>query len=291
MDCGNMNKFEEKVCLVAGNLGKLKNDAFICGLGGEIAKNLLSEGAQVIVIDLENEVARRCVATIGGKIKSYDVDLIKVRTQEKQEYLDKEGNKKSVYVWTDNPALELIRKIVADYGKIDAIISNFDHFKEARIGNSTENIYEELKQNNLSPTFHIIAAIRDQLSLQRKQNGSFAKIVIITNIMGKSGMSRGSLYSAFKGSMIGLTKSLAREFARFANVNAVAHGPLAVGQLQGPNSKTKKEFAFTKTELTSEPLEISHIAPLASFLASDDAKAITGQIFNVDQGLWLKLES
>ncbi len=283
--------FENKVCLVAGNLGKIKKDKFTCGLGGLIAQQFVAEGAQVVVVDIDYEVSKACATQINGKIKAYECDLLKERVSEEEEYVDERGNAKTKVTWTDNPALEMVEKIVAAFGKIDVVISNFDYFKSARVDNSSEAFYDELKRMNISPTFHLLAAVREQLSLQRKTQGTYAKIVIITSIMGKAGMSLGSIYSAFKGSMVGLTKSLAREFARFANVNGVAHGPLAEKKMQGPKDRVKKNYMATQTEMSNLPLSIKNIAPLARFLASDDAAGITGQVMNVDGGLWLKLES
>lgn len=283
--------FENKVCLVAGNLGKLKKDKFTCGLGGLIAQQLVADGAQVVAIDLDYEVAKACAASIGGKIKAYECDLLKDRSSEETDYTDERGNAKTSVKWTDNPALEMVEEVVANFGKIDAVISNFDYFQQARVDNSDEDFFDKMKQMNVAPIFHLLAGVREQLSLQRKTQGTYAKIVIITNIMGKAGMSLGSIYSAFKGSMVGLTKSLAREFARFANVNGVAHGPLSEKKMQGPKDRVKKNYMATQTEMSNLPLTIKNIAPLARFLASDDAAGITGQVMNVDGGLWLKLES
>jgi len=60
--------------------------------------------------------------------------------------------------------------------------------------------------------------------------------------------------------------------------------------MQGPKERIKKDYLLTQTAICDKPLTFQDIAPLATFLASDDAVAINGQVMNVDGGLWLKLE-
>ena len=107
---------------------------------------------------------------------------------------------------------------------------------------------------------------------------------------GKSGMETAAVYSAFKGSMVGLTKSMCREFGRFANVNAVALGPLSVKNMQGPKDRVKGKFLVTKSDMSNIEIKPKHITPLVTLLCSDEAAAISGQTISIDGGLWLKLE-
>lgn len=285
-----MDKFDGKVALVGGNLGELKGDKFKMGLGAHIAKLLLEGGAQVCLVDLEFKVAQACATALGGKSKAFDGDLVKDREYKTEEYVDDKGRKKTNVIWTDNPALTIVENIVAEFGKLDIFISNFDEYERARLDASDIALFDKLRDANITPMFHLLAAVREQFAAQTKTTGTYAKIVLITCMVGKSGASLSSLYSAFKGATIGLTKSLAREFGRFANVNAVAFGPLAEKKMQGPKEKVKGEFMATQADTANQPITFEKVAPLAVFLASDDAMGISGQIISVDGGLWLKLE-
>ena len=96
-----MGKFDGKVCLVGGNLGKMKKGKFTMGLGGVIAHQLLAEGAQVCLVDLSSEVSAACAAELGGKSKAYDADIMKDRAYE----TEKTPEGKTEIKWTDNSCL------------------------------------------------------------------------------------------------------------------------------------------------------------------------------------------
>jgi NAD(P)-dependent dehydrogenase (short-subunit alcohol dehydrogenase family) len=285
-----MGRFDGKVVLIGGNVGKAKEE-FVLGLSGIVAKQLVAEGAQVILVDINPKDAEACAKIIGGKCKAVACDLMKDRTYEKKTIDTEKGPKEEVF-WIDNPALKMINDIATEFGKIDAVILNFDVFDQARIDATTEELYTMLREQNITPTFHILAALREQFAAQTKKDGTYAKVVMITNMVGKSGMSMGSVYSAFKGAIVGLNKGLCREFGRFANVNTVAYGPFADNKkYQGPKDRIKKaNFMLTSGEMSNINLTPEHVMPLVVFLASDDAAGISGQSISVDGGLWLKLE-
>jgi 3-oxoacyl-[acyl-carrier protein] reductase len=260
------------------------------GLGAQIAKLLVEGGAQVCLVDLDYAVAEACGKAIGGTAKAYDCDLLKDRVYETEEFVDDRGRSKTKVNWTYNPALKMVEAICTEFGKLDILISNFDQYERARLDASDIALFDTLRDQNITPMFHLLAAVREQFSTQTKTQGTYAKVVLVTSMVGKSGISLGSLYAAFKGAVIGLTKSLAREFGRFANVNAVAYGPLAEKKMQGPKEKAKGEFMATQSDMAQQPITLEKVAPMIAFLATDDAIAISGQTISVDGGLWLKLE-
>ncbi|MFX1236378.1 MAG: SDR family NAD(P)-dependent oxidoreductase [Promethearchaeota archaeon] len=285
-----MNRFKGKVALVCGNLGKIRENKFVIGLGGAIARNLLSEGAKVLVLDLNEKISTECAKALGNKIKAVHCDLFRERTYNEHPYVDERGKDKIEVEWLDFPALDMVKEIVKDYGKLDILVTNFDHFAMAKIEKSSEDLYNELRDKNLWPVFHLLAAVREQFKKQKEATGEIAKILIVSSIFGKAGLSVGSLYSAFNGSLVGLTKAMAREFSRFANVNAIAMGPISERKMQGPKDRVVSAYIATQTEMANNPMSLEDVAPSVSFLVSEEASCITGQILNVDQGLWLKLE-
>jgi NAD(P)-dependent dehydrogenase (short-subunit alcohol dehydrogenase family) len=292
----SMGKLDGKVALVGGNLGKMKKkddqEVFAIGLGGVIAKTFVAEGAQVIVVDLEFKIAEECAKSIGGSIKAMNCDILKDRAYEMKDMPDEKnpGAMKKELSWIDNPSLKLVNDIVAEFGKLDILITNFDYFDSGRIENNSEEFYNKMRDQNIWPTFHLLAAVRDQFASQNKTNGTYAKVVMITNMVGKAGMSLGALYSAFKASIIGLNKGLAREFGRFANVNTVAYGPFTDKNLQGPRDRVKKAFMVTSSDMANQDITPEKVAPMVLLLASDDGMGIAGQTISIDGGLWLKLE-
>ncbi len=285
-----MGKLDGKVALIAGGFGRFKKEEYKPGLSTTIAQNFVDEGADVIIVDLDENITKACVDYIGSpKVKSKACDIMKDRLYDTKTYETERGPKTDV-IWTDNPALSLVKEIIEEFGKLDSLVVNFDYYEKGRIGSISEETYNLLRDQNITPVFHFLAAVREQFSAQKKTTGNFAKVVILTSMVGKSGLETASVYSAFKGSLVGLTKTMCREFGRFANVNAVAIGPLSVKNMQGPKDRVKGKFLVTRSDMSNIELKPNHVAPLVTFLSSDDAAAISGQTISIDGGLWLKLE-
>jgi len=286
-----MAEFKGKVALVAGNLGRFKNDKFKMGLSGTIAQNLIKNNCKVCIVDTDYKIAKACAEEINNEnVKAYEADLFIECESETEHFVDQKGRNKTKVIWTKAPAHDLVQSIIKEFKKLDILITNFDKFEQARIDQTDDELYEYLRDQNTLPVFHLISAVRDVMSNQKKTEGTYGKIVFITNVVGKAGLSFATMYSAFKGALVGLTKCLAKEFGTFANVNSVAIGPLSEKKMQGPKERIKKDYLLTQTAICDRPLSFQDIAPLATFLASDDAVAINGQVMNVDGGLWLKLE-
>ena len=286
-----MAEFAGKVALVAGNLGKFKKDKFKMGLSGVIAQKLINNGCKVCIVDTDYEITKACAEKINNEnVKAYECDFFAECESETEKFVDDRGRNKTRVIWKFAPAHELVQNIIKEFKKLDILITNFDEFEQARIDQTDDELYNYLRDQNTLPVFHLISAVRDVMSNQKKREGTYGKIVFITNIVGKAGLSFATMYSAFKGALVGLTKCLAKEFGTFANVNSVAIGPLSEKKMQGPKDRIKKNYLLTQTAVCDKPLTFQDIAPLATFLASDDAVAINGQVMNVDGGMWLKLE-
>jgi NAD(P)-dependent dehydrogenase (short-subunit alcohol dehydrogenase family) len=282
------NRFEGKTVIVAGGLGKLKGDEFKKGIGGACVELLKAEGANVVVTDVDEAVVTKAAAVFG--VKGNYKDLLKDRTSHDQEVKSDKGVKKEL-VWDDHPALSLVNEVAGEFGAIDGVIMAFDYFEKMSVANTTSAKFDEMVTKNVWPVFHLFAALRDQLAKQAREGKPWGKVVNVFSFVGKAGLSMGSAYAGTKGAMVGMNKSLAREFARFANVNAVTFGPLAEKGIAGPEDRIKKNMMITSTDLgQNKDITVDKVAPLAVFLVSPDADCIAGQTFSVDGGLWLKLE-
>lgn len=288
-----MGRMDGKVALVGGNLGKVKDGAFDMGLGAYIAKDLANEGANVVVVDLEPGVAVACAKALGSdKIKGKDCDLLADRTFETKKFTNERGEEKTEVIWTKNPAETLVKDIAAEFGHLDALITNFDSYEQFKLENFTDELWVKMRDENLVPVFHLLAAVRDQFAEQVKKGGPMCKVVMLTNMAGKAGFSMGTVYSGLKASIISGVKSMAKEFGRFANVNGIAMAPLSAKKMQGPKDRQKKQFiaGIVASEMSKIEIMPEHIVPMVTLLASDAANAISGQNISIDGGLWLKVE-
>ena len=282
------DRFVNKTVIVAGGLGKLKGEEFKKGIGSACVELLKEEGANVVITDVDEALVKKAATVLG--VKGIYKDLLKDRTYHEQEIKTDKGVKKEP-VWDDHPALDLVKEVVNEFGAIDAVIMAFDYYEKGSVASVTSEKFDEMVTKNIWPVFHMFSAIRDQLAKQAREGRPWAKVVNVISFVGKAGMSMGAVYASMKGAMIGLNKSLAREFGRFANVNAVAFGPLAEKNIAGVEDRAKKQYMVTSTDLgQNKDITIDKVAPLVVFLASSDADCIAGQTFSVDGGLWLKLE-
>ncbi len=282
------NRFDGKCVIIAGGLGKLKGEDYKKGIGGACVELLKEEGANVVITDVDQALVTKAASVLG--VKGIYKDVLKDRTYHEQEVQTEKGPKKEP-VWDDHPALELIKEVAGEFGAIDAVIIAYDYFEKGGVGAVTSEKFDEMVTKNVWPVFHMFAGMREQLSKQAREGKPWGKVVNVFSFAGKAGASMASVYSSLKGAMVGLNKSLAREFGRFANVNAVAFGPLAEKGIAGVEDRAKKQYMVTSTDIgQNKDITVDKVAPLVVFLASSDADCIAGQTFSVDGGIWLKLE-
>lgn len=282
------NRFEGKTVLVAGDLGKIKGDKFVKGIGGACVELLKDEDANVVITDVDEAIVNQAVEAFG--VKGIYKDLLKDREFHEEEVQTPKGPKTEP-VWDDAPALDLVKDIAAEFGAIDACIMCFDKFEKGRVDKVSSEEFDAMVTANIWPVFHLFAALREQLAAQAKTGREWAKVVNVFSFAGKAGTSMAAVYSSMKGAMVGLNKGLAREFGRFANVNAVTFGILKEKNLAGPEDRVKGQYRVTSTDIgQNKDITVEKVAPLVVFLASSDADCIAGQCFSVDGGMWLKLE-
>jgi len=144
-----MGKLDGKVALIAGGLGRFKKEEYEPGLSTYIVQNFITEGADVVIVDLDEKITKACVDYIGSpKVKSKACDILKDRAYETKT-LETERGPKTEVIWTDNPTLELVKEIVEEYGKLDALVLNFDHYEKGRLDSVTEETYTMLREQNI----------------------------------------------------------------------------------------------------------------------------------------------
>lgn len=174
---------------------------------------------------------------------------------------------------------EMIQEIVKEFGRLDVLVNNAGITKDGLLMKMSEEDFDKVLDTNLKGAFHCIRHIARQMLKQKK--GRIVNISSVSGVMGNAGQAN---YSASKAGLIGLTKSAARELAsRKITVNAVAPGFIDTEMTEVLSDAVKAAAAsqipfgeFGKPE---------DVAEAVAFLASEQAKYITGQVICVDGGM------
>ncbi len=178
-------------------------------------------------------------------------------------------------------ALRMVDAVREKLGRLDILVNNAGINRDAVVWKMDETQWDEVMATNLKGTFNYIHAAAPIF----KEQGS-GKIVNITSINGLRGKFGQSNYSAAKAGIIGLTKAVARELGKFnVNVNAVAPGLIETEMMrQAPQEVKDKALAEIVLGRLGAPEEVAHVV---TFLCSDFARHITGEVIKVDGGQYI----
>ena len=172
----------------------------------------------------------------------------------------------------------LVRKLHKDFGPIYGLVNNAAIGLNGALGLMHDSKIERLiRVNTLSPIVLTKYVVRHMMA-----DGG-GRIVNVASILGFTGYSGLSVYGATKASMIGFTRSLAREVGRLGvNVNAIAPGFLETDMTQSLEGE-RREQAARRTALRRFP-DVEDVADAVEFLLGAKAKSITGTVLTVDAG-------
>ncbi len=171
----------------------------------------------------------------------------------------------------------MVAQVIEKFGSIDVLVNNAGIIRDNLISNISEQDWDQVLDVNLKGAFLCCQAVFPILKSQRS-----GKIVNIVSRawLGSIGQAN---YTASKGGLVSLTRSLALEFARFQiNVNAVAPGLIDTPMTQGMPTEGRERLI--RMQPTGKMGKVEDIAAAVAFLASDDAEFITGQVLHVDGG-------
>lgn len=230
------------------------------GIGREIALVLAANGATVIV-------------NYNGSKESADAVVAEI--------VQKGGSAEAIQCnVSDFAASEAFVKQVLDkYKKVDILVNNAGVTRDNLIMRMTEEDYDTVLDTNLKGAFHMIRHLSRSFIKQR--GGKIINISSVSGVLGNAGQAN---YSASKAGLIGLTKSVAREFAsRGVNVNAVAPGFIDTDMTKNMTEDAKKTLSSMIP--MGKMGSTKNIADLVLFLAGDGSDYITGQVICVDGGM------
>ena len=176
--------------------------------------------------------------------------------------------------------IEKIMKNTLDkFGRIDILVNNAGITKDGLLMRMSDEDWDAVLEINLKGAFHMIKAAARPMMKQRA--GSIINVASVVGVMGNAGQAN---YVSSKAGLIGLTKTVAREFAsRGITCNAIAPGFIKSAMTDQLSDDVKADY-FKQIPLGRFG-EVEDVADAAAFLASDMAKYITGQVLHIDGGL------
>lgn len=218
--------------------------------------------------------------------EGYDIAINYRKENEELNNLKKEieeNNVKCEFVKGDvsnyEDAERLVKETVQKLGSIDVLVNNAGITKDMLLMRMKQDDFEQVLDTNLVGTFNVTKNAINYMMKARKGN-----IVNMSSVVGISGNSGQTNYSASKAGIIGFTKSLAKEVAsRNIRVNAVAPGFIKTDMTDSLKDDIKDEISKNiplKRMGTAED-----VANVVRFLVSEDSSYITGQVIQVDGGM------
>jgi len=244
-------------------------------LKGKVA--LITGAAQGI-----GKIITLLLAENGADIAICDINSKKLQETKKEiESLGKKCVAAKVNVASFKEAEQMAGQVMDEYKQIDILINNAGVIRDSFLIRMKEEDWDMVLNINLKGTFNFTKAVVKHMSKQKS-----GKIVNISSVVGVRGNIGQANYSASKAGIIGLTKTTALEFAsRGINVNAVAPGFIDTDMTKSIPEKIKKEM---KKQIPLDRLGTPQdIARVVYFLVSEASSYITGQIINVNGGMYM----
>src|SRR3954467_9481157 len=268
-----MGVLDDKVAIVTGSAR---------GIGRAAGELLSAQGAKVVINDLDGDVAQQTASEIAGETAVFAGDLTK----------------------GDAPD-QLVQTAIDAWGKVDIIVNNAGYTLDAPIHKMSDDWWQRMLDIHVTVPFKVIRAaaphLREPAKAEREQGVEvFRKIVNISSTSGTMGNAGQANYSAGKNAIVGLTRTLAKEWGQFKiNVNAVAFGYIETRLTATKDESNTMEIGGEKVQL-GIPDQLRGMAPMmiplgrpgtpeeaaggVFFLCSPWSNYVHGQTLNVTGG-------
>jgi len=229
------------------------------GIGRAIAHLLAQDGAQLVISDVNLEQARKTAE----ELSSSESKCIAVQAN----------------VVDGKQVAEMADRAVKEFGRIDILINNAGITRDGLLLRMKEEDWDLVMNVNLKGAFHCTKSVLPVMTKQRR--GRIVSMASVVGVMGNAGQCN---YAASKAALIGLTKSVAREYAgRGITANAVAPGFIDTAMTRSLSAEVRE------TLMKQIPLgrlgTPEDVAAAVRFLVSDEAAYITGQVIHVNGGM------
>lgn len=245
-------KLKDKTALVTGSSR---------GVGRAVALGYAKEGANLIVNYTSNEKAANevvdLIQSMGSKAVAVKADVALKADAEK-----------------------LVDAAIDNFGKIDILVNNAGFTRPALMLNMTEDQWDQVVDIHMKGAFLCSQAAANKMKEQKS-----GKIINVTSVAGLVGTVGQINYSAAKGGLLSMTKSIARELARY-NIcaNVISLGIVATDMTEKIRTDEKLQEIYMNRILLKRFAEPEDISPAFVFFGSDDSNYITGQLLCVDGG-------
>jgi 3-oxoacyl-[acyl-carrier protein] reductase len=275
-----MKVLEDRVAIVTGSAR---------GIGRATAELLSEQGAKVLINDLDGDVAEQTASEIDGDTLVFAGDLTQAGVPD-----------------------QLVGKVIDEWGKVDILVNNAGYTLDAPIHKMSDEWFQKMLDIHSIVPFRMCRAVaphmREPAKKEREEGVEvFRKIVNVSSISGTMGNAGQANYSSGKSAVVGLTKTLAKEWGQFKiNVNAVAFGFIETRLTAVKDDQNVAEIGGEKVQLgipeqmramgsmiipLGRPGQPSEAAGGVFFLCSPWSNFVHGQVLNITGGQFTGMTS